>query len=154
MKKIKLFSLLIILTLFISCTTKSDLFIQNIMSNDVLFKVTYNIDINELSELPDYGSNHFEVDYKKGILNPKEFSKINEVNIIKKQRLNNNTLSVLIPKNSTVRIEETFNMSYIHYIDYIEYDNKKISINDLINLSKRQKQSNYIYTIKSENNKI
>ncbi len=124
------------------------------MSNDVLFKVTYNIDINELSELPDYGSNHFEVDYKKGILNPKEFSKINEVNIIKKQRLNNNTLSVLIPKNSTVRIEETFNMSYIHYIDYIEYDNKKISINDLINLSKRQKQSNYIYTIKSENNKI
>ncbi|WP_179319461.1 hypothetical protein [Winogradskyella helgolandensis] len=154
MKKIKLFSLLIILTLFISCTTKSDLFIQNIMSNDVLFKVTYNIDINELSELPDYGSNHFEVDCKKGILNPKEFSKINEVNIIKKQRLNNNTLSVLIPKNSTVRIEETFNMSYIHYIDYIEYDNKKISINDLINLSKRQKQSNYIYTIKSENNKI
>ncbi len=124
------------------------------MSNDVLFKVTYNIDINELSELPDYGSNHFEVDCKKGILNPKEFSKINEVNIIKKQRLNNNTLSVLIPKNSTVRIEETFNMSYIHYIDYIEYDNKKISINDLINLSKRQKQSNYIYTIKSENNKI
>ena len=36
------------------------------MSKDVLFKVTYNIDINELSELPDYGSNHFEVDYKKG----------------------------------------------------------------------------------------
>tara|TARA_R110002124_G_scaffold172725_1_gene340322 strand:+ start:161 stop:535 length:375 start_codon:yes stop_codon:yes gene_type:complete len=124
------------------------------MSKDVLFKVTYNIDINELSELPDYGSNHFEVDYKKGILNPKEFSKIKDVNIIEKQQLNNNTLSILIPENSTVRIEETFNMSYIHYIDYIEYDNKKLSINDLIDLSKRQKQSNYIFMIKSVNNKI
>src|SRR5690554_4762309 len=118
MKKKNLKYIILVFTLFIlnSCSVSTPFFIQNDSQNKIELKIIYNYPIKELSN---YGN--YKIVYQNGILTPKQFEKSKELIDIEQKQINDSTLIISIPKNSTVRIASTSNTYFADKIKSIEY---------------------------------
>ncbi|WP_147439136.1 hypothetical protein [Faecalibacter macacae] len=125
-----------------SCSVSTPFFIQNISEKDVEIKIVYNYEIKELDKFGD-----FKIVYQNGILNQKEFDKSTELINIEQKQLNDSTLQIYIPKNSTARIARTGNTYFINKIKSISYDNKDLSIEEVL---KKSSSKNWKITYKIE----
>lgn len=141
MKKTNILLLLIVAALFIQCSFRSDIYIQNLSSENVRLKIVYKIPIAKLSY---YGT--AKIDFMTGIINPKKYRRQKNLKTLEYHQLNDSTIVIEIPKNSTTRIITTSNQSYRSFLDYVEFDGKKFSVNDFLAIS-QLKGKHYIYKI-------
>ena len=144
MKKKNLKYIILVFTLFIlnSCSVSTPFFIQNDSQNKIELKIIYNYPIKELSN---YGN--YKIVYQNGILTPKQFEKSKELIDIEQKQINDSTLIISIPKNSTVRIASTSNTYFADKIKSIEYYDKVLTIDEVL---KNSKSKNWKITYKIE----
>jgi hypothetical protein len=146
MKRIYILFLLIIVTSFTQCSIPTHIYVQNLTAETVKFKIVYKRPITELS----YYQHDKIFDYTEGIVSPKMFRQ-ETLKTLKFQKVGDSAMAIELPKLSTARIENTNNTSYYLYIDYIEYNEKKLELEDFIAIGKR-KGSHVVYTIKPHRN--
>ena len=145
MKVQKIICLLFILCLLNSCSVATSFFIQNFLQKDVDVTIAYNIPVQELSKHGNY-----RIAFLNQIISPKDFSKSADVKEIEAKQINDSTLIIKIPPNSTVRIAGTANMYFKKYINHISINDKKKSIDALISESDKKKGT---FTYKIETTK-
>ena len=128
--KFKLYSIFIISSLYLfGCSFRSDLFIQNFKNDDIQFKIVYNIKIDST-----WHKKHI-LKYVNHIIDPRSFNSNKPISTLDFQTLNDSTIVIKIPKNSTSRIAAETNMGYLNKIESIEFNNKKLSIEEFYNTS-------------------
>ena len=137
----KILTFLLSLLTLISCSVSTPFYIQNKTQNNVEVKIHYN---NKLEDLTNYGD--YKIIYQNGILTPKQFEKSNKILEIEQIILNDSTVLINIPKNSTVRIARTSNTYFVNHIKTISYNDKILSINEVLQNSK-SKNWKIIYQI-------
>lgn len=140
--KILNFTFLVMILILNSCSVSTPFFIQNISEKDVEITIVYNYAIKELDK---YGD--FKIVYQNGILNHKEFDKSTELINIEQKQLDDTTLQIKIPKNTTARIARTGNTYFINKIRSISYNNKDLSIEEVL---KKSSSKNWKTTYKIE----
>ena len=140
--KIKNFTFLVLILILNSCSVYTPFFIQNTSEKDVEIKIVYNYAIKDLDKYGDY-----KIVYQNGILNQKEFDKSTELINIEQNQINDSTLQINIPKNSTARIARTGNTYFINKIKSISYDNRDLSIEEVL---KQSSSKNWKITYKIE----
>jgi hypothetical protein len=140
MKVIRIFFIFSTLALLSNCSIRTDLFVQNFTSENILVKITYNNPI-EISRYKDY-----TLRYENGIVKPKHFTKNKTLKSLKINQINEYFLSIEIPKNSTARIVATSNSRYYNDIKSIELNSEKLTIEDFMALTVGQ-QTDQIYKI-------
>lgn len=139
--KIFRFSLICLLIASLnSCSIPTDLFIQNYTNEDILLKIYYNERI-EFSENKD-----LIFLFDSVIVKPKRFLKKDNLQSLKVNKESEYILTIEIPKKSTSRIEATSNYRYMDKIEWIEFNKTKLTIDEFMSLTKRQK-SHYVYLI-------
>jgi len=142
MKNFRLLLLIIPLLFLCGCSIGTDIYIQNLTTEDKSIVVKYKLPIKDL---PSY--KRVEIPYVNALKTPKEFNKINDPNFLKFEQVDEYSITMKIPKESTVRIETTSNTRYYEYLDSFELNQKTISLQDILENSKR-KGAHYIYHIK------
>jgi hypothetical protein len=140
-KKISTLFILLSFVLFTQCSIGTDIYVQNLTSTTVKFKIFYK---RPLSALSFYKKNQFV--YAERIVNPKMF-KQEIMKDLKFQKLSDSAIVLELPKLSTTRIEQTSNTNYYRYLDYIEYNGKKLELEDFVAIADR-KGPHIVYTIK------
>jgi hypothetical protein len=92
-----------------------------------LIKIIYNRPVN----LTWYAAYAFH--YQSGIINPKTFRRNQNLETLKFDSIDNKTVIVEIPANSTSRIEANYNQMYFKNIKSIEFNNQKLTIQEFFN---------------------
>ena len=143
MFKFKVFLLLIFCTLLNSCSYLSSVFIQNLTNEDVKIyvKFDYSIDNNTLSKLPSLHSS------KK--MKVRDFNNDENKILLEYKKINQNSILVVLPKNSITEIDGAINKKTNITEIIIENSEFKeiLDRNKFIKKAKSQK-GNLIYYLK------
>ncbi len=142
MKNFRLLLLIIPLLFLFGCSISTHIYIQNLTTEDKFIVVKYKVPVKDL---PSY--KRVEIPYINALKTPKEFNKINNPNFLKFEQVDEYSIKIKIPQQSTLRIETTSNTRYYEYLDSFELNQKNISLQDILENSKR-KGAHYIYQIK------
>lgn len=143
MKLLKNIFLISILLFLNSCSIPTHFFIQNLTQKNCELIIVYNKSINKLSQ-----SGSYRIKWLNGIVTPKVFNKSIETTDIELTQINDSTLVLNIPKESTIKVAQSYNMYFTKYIKQIEINERILSIDDLINQSHRK---NGMFTYHIEN---
>lgn len=145
MKLTKLLIGFFALLILFGCSVSTEFFIQNLTTSQQIVKIKYKEKISKYLIQDFYKMQAFE--YKNGIVNPKNFNKNNNAQSLEIMLVNDSTLMVELPANSTARIAKSMNYQWKSKLENVEIQNQKYSIKDLEKKSQKVKYD-YIYQIK------
>lgn len=144
MKLIKIFLVITALQLLFGCSVSTEFYIQNLTSSGQIIKINYREKISNYLKQDFYGRQAFQ--YENGIVDPKTFIKNNNLKSLEKMIVDDSTIMVELPANSTTRIAKSMNYNWQSKILRIEIQDQKYSIADLEKKAQKVKYD-YIYQI-------
>lgn len=139
MKKFKTIFFFLTLIFFVACSIGINVFIINSSEKDYTIEAYFNRHIDEITE-----NNYLSMNYKDSIINIDKKTIDFLENEIQYQIIDSSTISIVIPKKSTVHFCRTSN--HFMFLDSI----KIIEKNQIITRDKfvKGKGSNFFYDIK------
>jgi len=105
-----------------------------------------NINYKRAAVNPAISQENSGFEYAEEILEPKRFRKNTALKNLTKKQTGDSTISIEIPRHSTVRIEKTYNFIYTWKIQSVDINGQRFSLKELQDASIKKK-NDYIYSI-------
>jgi hypothetical protein len=119
------------------CSIHTDVYVQNLSNENKTIIIKYKTNISDPDKERYFGRLNFQ--YAEGLYNRKKFKDNNETLQSVEKTVSDSSIQLILPARSTVRIDKSVNYNCSWHIDYLEIENRKITLEEFQKNTEYQK---------------